>query len=439
MNILDAAIDANWAIDRQYLEERILPIAARTNEVTIEALEAYRARSLDKAERASVRDGVAILSVDGPLFRHANLMTDFSGATSYDVLRRDLQVALDNMSVRAILLSIDSPGGEVSGAGELAKAIRAAAEIKPVQAYIGGTGASAAYWLAAAASRIVIDDSANVGSIGVVGVIADSSERDAKSGIKRHQFVSSQSPHKRPDLATEDGRGRIQGRVDALADVMIGQIADLRGVTSDKVVSDFGQGDVLIGKAAVAAGLADAIGTFEQTLAELSTQAGKSVFLLPFPARNRASTGATMSNSTGQPGADVTGTISRAEHETLLASARATARAEGIAEGKGLVEAEQKKAGTAATARIKSILGSEEAKGREVFAAMYAFETEMSAEASIAALKDKPKAEAPRGSRLDALVPQPRVAVTGPENMPAAVQINTPQIYASRAKVQGAH
>lgn len=269
LNILDVALNAAWAMEEAPLRG-LLEIAAREHEVTPEALEAYRAKSLEAAERATFRDGVAILDVRGPLFKRANLFTAMSGATSYDMLRRDLQAALDNPDVRGILLNVDSPGGEASGTGELATAILQARGKKRIVAYAGDLAASAGYWLASAADRIIVGEGAALGSIGVRAAYADTTARDAARGIKTVEFVSSQSPFKRADLKSGDGRARIQSRVDALAQVFVEAVAKNRGVSVAKVLDSFGKGDVLLGKAAIAAGMADDVGTFESVLATLS-------------------------------------------------------------------------------------------------------------------------------------------------------------------------
>lgn len=269
IRVLDAVHSAAWAMDEEPLA-KLIEIAGREHEPTPQALEAYRAQSLAKAERATQRDGVAIVSIEGPLFKRANLMTEFSGATSYDVLRRDLQAAVDNPAMRAILLNIDSPGGEAAGVAELAAALRGMSGRKPIVAYVGDVGASAAYWLASAADQIVIGSTAALGSIGVRVAYSDTSARDERTGVRRYDFVSSQSPFKKTDLATDEGRSRVQARVDSLAQVFVEAVAENRGVTVDTVLAAFGKGDVLIGRDALAAGMADEIGTFEGTLAALA-------------------------------------------------------------------------------------------------------------------------------------------------------------------------
>jgi hypothetical protein len=90
------------------------------------------------------------------------------------------------------------------------------------------------------------------------------------AGFKEMQIVSSQSPRKRLDPDSQEGRNQIQQTVDSLAEVFISAMARNRGVTVEKVLSDFGGGGVLVGRAAVDAGLADKLGSFEEGLAELS-------------------------------------------------------------------------------------------------------------------------------------------------------------------------
>jgi ClpP class serine protease len=177
---LDAALNAAWAMEPEALS-RLLDIAARQNEVSQEALEAYRAKTLAGADRAQIRGKTAIVNAIGPMFKRANLMTAISGATSYDIMRRDVQAAADS-GVKNLVLNIDSPGGEASGVGELAQAVYALRDRMNIVAYISGAGASAAYWLASAAHTIVVDPTAILGSIGVQWAMVDTSRGRREKG-----------------------------------------------------------------------------------------------------------------------------------------------------------------------------------------------------------------------------------------------------------------
>lgn len=268
--VLAHILDTPWLITEESLRT-IVEIANRENP-TPEAIAAQLGRPLDHTHQVTVRNGVATVPIEGPMFRHADLFTEISGATTYGQLATDLTVALNDPKVHAILLAIDSPGGEVTGLAELAKMIRAADAQKPVVAYVEGMAASAAYWLASAAREIVALDTALLGSIGARMTIVDQRERIAKTGVKVYDIVSSQSPAKVSDPATQEGYARIQRTIDSLAAVFISEVASHRGVSEAKVIADFGQGDVLVGSAAVTAGLADRLGTYEALHAELEVR-----------------------------------------------------------------------------------------------------------------------------------------------------------------------
>jgi capsid assembly protease len=262
---IEAVLSANWAIEPQWLET-IASIAERETEYhgNLQALESKLGRPLGNTMTATMRDGVAVLPVEGPLFRRANLMTDFSGATSYDVLARDFAQAMADPSVQAVLLQIDSPGGEVNGASEFAQMVAAAS--KPVWAYAGGTLASAAYWIASAADKIITADTAITGSIGVQ---SGYTIKDSKPGEKSFRFVSSQSPMKNASPETDAGAAQIQANVDALAQVFIDTVARNRNTTASQVLESYGAGAVFVASDAQKRGMIDGIGTFEGTLNSL--------------------------------------------------------------------------------------------------------------------------------------------------------------------------
>lgn len=231
-------------------------VAAQTNK-TPEAIAKEIGRDMKNIHTVSVRSGVAVIPVKGPLFRYANLMTMICGATSYEILATDFHQALDDPNIKAIVLDIDSPGGEVNGCSELADMIFAARDKKPVIAYASGACCSGAYWIASACDEIKAADTAILGSIGVVSIYKNDSDKNSI------EIVSSQSPNKRPDLKTDEGKAKIQSRIDELADVFICKVARNRNVSPQEVIENFGGGDVFVGANAVRIGLADSLSSFE--------------------------------------------------------------------------------------------------------------------------------------------------------------------------------
>lgn len=265
---LDAVLTTAWAITPDYLE-LIASIAERENEYAgnLQALEAKLGRPLGNTMTTTVRDGIAVIPIEGPLFKRASLFQAMSGATDYTTVARDLTAALEDPAVSAVMLQIDSPGGEVGGTSDLAAMIAAAG--KPVWAHIDGMGASAAYWLASAADRIIASPTSAVGSVGVqMGYTA----REPRAGEKTYRFVSSQSPNKNADPATEAGAVQVQTMVDDLAQVFIDTVAANRGVESQFVLDNFGQGAVMVASKAVASGMIDGVNTFEAAFASLKQE-----------------------------------------------------------------------------------------------------------------------------------------------------------------------
>jgi len=281
MRAFDMAANAPWAITQDALET-IMSIAAREHMdkgdlASLEAVAAKLGRPLDNTHAVTVRDGVATIPIEGPLFRHADMFSQISGATSIDALATDLRTALDDPTIQAIVLAIDSPGGEVNGTAEFADMVYAARGQKPITSYISDMGASAAYWIASAADEVIVAPTATVGSI---GVIATARPPDRGGGSRASiEFVSSQSPDKRMDPTTTYGRTQIQALIDTCMDVFVAAVARNRNVPKATVLSDFGQGGVFLGQAAVTAGLADRIGSYEgvvgATMAALQARQSK--------------------------------------------------------------------------------------------------------------------------------------------------------------------
>jgi len=260
VSAIDLIARQPWAIQSEMLET-IISIARGDNE-SPEAVAAKLGRPLQNTRTVSMRGDVAIVPVTGPIFRYANLFTEISGATSLSQLSNDFNAALDDPAVSSIVLEIDSPGGQAAGIAEFAHMVRNSD--KPVTAYVDGMGASAAYWIAAAADDLVINKTAMVGSIGAIFGVSKNAESDVV------EFVSTQSPMKRPDPESDEGRTELQQFIDALAQVFIEDVAIYRDVSVETVLSDFGKGGVRLGEEAVKLGMADRVSTLEEVIAGMA-------------------------------------------------------------------------------------------------------------------------------------------------------------------------
>lgn len=128
-------------------------------------------------------DGIAVIEIAGTLVHRGAWIGQSSGLTSYEGIAAQLQAALDDPGVRGIALDIDSFGGEVAGAFDLADRIRAARAQKPVHAFVAEHALSAGYALASQADRIILPRTGAVGSIGVVALHTDMSGALDRQGI----------------------------------------------------------------------------------------------------------------------------------------------------------------------------------------------------------------------------------------------------------------
>ena len=180
MKILDV-LNSPWAILPDKLREiqTIYETHLRGDKIDLKGIEAQLGEPLNNVHMdIDVIDGVAIVPIHGVIGKRLNLFSKISGGVSTELLKRDLQIVLDDESVDSILLDIDSPGGSVDGTQELAQFIFDARSIKPIIALANSTMASAAYWIGAAAHEVHIsDDTTQVGSIGVVANHVDESKR----------------------------------------------------------------------------------------------------------------------------------------------------------------------------------------------------------------------------------------------------------------------
>lgn len=215
-------------------------------------------------------DGVAVVDLIGPIFPRANMMT-MSGATSIAQFTNDVVRAYNSDDVRAVVMNIDSPGGDVRGIGESAHIINRLTQKgkKPLKSYAFGYMASAAYYVGSAAKDITANISSLTGSIGVV-LTASKKEKG------QIEIVSSQSPNKRPDVETEAGVATLQQRVDDLAEIFVNDVAKFRGIKADRVLSHYGQGDVFVGPRSKKQGLVDKLGSLSSVVMDAAKEAGAS-------------------------------------------------------------------------------------------------------------------------------------------------------------------
>lgn len=243
----------------------IHPNGAR--EFCAEELEASTER---KAFIGSARVGGAIAVI--PMMGGIRHRGGFMG-TSIEGFREKFRGAVANPDVKAVVFNVDSPGGTVSGVPELADEIFEARSQKPIIAVANTFAASAAYWLASAATRVVVTPSGSVGSIGVFAMHIDQSKFLDDVGFKvtlisagRYKVEGNSFQH-----ITEEAHAQIQKEVNSVYEDFISDVARFRGEDFETVLNTFGQGRMLMAKEALKVGMVDDIDTIENVINNLVT------------------------------------------------------------------------------------------------------------------------------------------------------------------------
>jgi signal peptide peptidase SppA len=204
-------------------------------------------------------DGIAVIEIAGTLVHRGAWIGQSSGLTSYEGIAAQLQAALADPGVRGIALDIDSFGGEVAGAFDLADRIRAARVQKPVHAFVAEHALSAGYVIASQADRIILPRTGAVGSIGVVALHTDMSGALDQKGIAvtlvhagAHKIDA--NPYQPLPEAVHD---EMQRELEVVRFLFAETVAAGRGDRLTQAAALATEAAVFRGADAIAAGLAD--------------------------------------------------------------------------------------------------------------------------------------------------------------------------------------
>ncbi|NUN51827.1 MAG: S49 family peptidase [Planctomycetaceae bacterium] len=272
--VLRAVAETPWAILPEKLQAIVdLLVARAAGGAQDQAAAAFILGGGAREDRKlQVVGSVAILPVTGTIMYRADSLLESSGVTSTQRLSALLREALADPAVKSIVLDVNSPGGTVPGVMEFADEVLRAREQKRIVAVANPRAASAAYWIAAAASELVVMPSGDVGSIGVYTVHEDISRALEEAGVKvsvmrAGKFKAEGLPY---EPLTDEGRAAVQERLDVHYDRFVKAVAKGRGATAAAVKAGFGQGRMVLASQAVEAGMADRVGTLEDVVQKLN-------------------------------------------------------------------------------------------------------------------------------------------------------------------------
>jgi signal peptide peptidase SppA len=222
---------------------------------------------------------IAVVSVIGTLVSRSGYLDAASGLQAYGDIADAIATAMDDASVRGVILDVDSPGGEVGGLFDLVEQIQTirGASAKPLWAVANESALSAAYAIASAADRLYVTRTGEVGSIGVVAVHIDESGADAKAGLAwTFVFAGDRKVDGNAhEPLSERARATIQADVDRLYTEFCALVAANRGLSPEAVRGT--EAAIYRGALAVRAGLADRLGTLDLAIAEMAAELDRAV------------------------------------------------------------------------------------------------------------------------------------------------------------------
>jgi protease-4 len=205
---------------------------------------------------------IAVIPVQGII--HNDETTEW-GTSMVEDIKTALQTALDDDEVKAIVLAVDSPGGEVTASDIIYNEAAKAQKEKPIVVAMSSLAASGAYYVSCAADWIVANPTTFTGSIGVIIQSLNYEGLFDKVGLDAVVFKSGKFKDmlsgSRP--MTEDERAYVEGMVKQVYERFLGIVAFSRGLEADKLRDTFADGRILTGKDAKEAGLVDQLGYIE--------------------------------------------------------------------------------------------------------------------------------------------------------------------------------
>ncbi len=201
------------------------------------------------------------------------MITNFEGGLFGDGVSRVkamLEAAATDPAVKAIVLRVNSPGGEITASDILYQSVRRTVSEKPVVVYLDSVGASGGYYVACGGSYIMANETTLTGSIGVSIQTLNYEELLGKIGLDSVVFTSGESkdmlsPSR--EMRPEE-REYVQQMVNEMYERFLGIVGEARNIPTADLRDGIADGRVLTGRSALEAGLVDQTGYVEEAYAK---------------------------------------------------------------------------------------------------------------------------------------------------------------------------
>jgi protease-4 len=191
------------------------------------------------------------------------------GGMDLESIKRALRQATEDKTVKAIVLRIDSPGGEVTASDTLYHAVKEAAKKMPVVVYMDSLAASGGYYVSCGATRIVANETTLTGSIGVIIQSLNYSGTFGKIGMDTMTFVSGTFKDTLGGARAmrDDEKIYVQGLVMKMYERFLGIVSEARRIDKETLKSGIADGRIFTGGEALQNRLVDQVGYIEEAYA----------------------------------------------------------------------------------------------------------------------------------------------------------------------------
>ncbi|MGV3460055.1 MAG: signal peptide peptidase SppA [Flavobacterium sp.] len=213
--------------------------------------------------RSSMGDRIAVIYAQGEIRAGEGDIN----IVSEGAMRESLKKAREDKNVKAIVLRVDSPGGDAMTSDLIWREIELTKKVKPVVVSMGNLAASGGYYISCNANRIFAEASTITGSIGVFGALPNFTQLSNKIGVHTEEVSthSNASGYSVFSPLKESTRGYIQESIERIYKTFVGRVMAGRKMTFEQVDA-IGQGRVWTGSDALKIGLVDEIGGLDAAI-----------------------------------------------------------------------------------------------------------------------------------------------------------------------------
>ncbi len=231
----------------------------------------------ESQKKKTGKNAVALVYVEGAIVLESSdgILSGGGAEAVASKIRKALDEAADDDTIKAVVLRVDSPGGSAVASEIILNATKRVKAKKPFVVSMGDVAASGGYYVSCASDTVFADEATITGSIGVVGGKLATNGMWKKVGItfKSYQRGKNADLLSSAHVFTPEQRERMQAWMDEIYGVFKQHVVDIRGKRLKKPIDELAGGRVYTGKQALELGLVDKIGSLQDAITFVAAKA----------------------------------------------------------------------------------------------------------------------------------------------------------------------